>query len=130
MLGLLCCSDFFLVGVSRGSSPVVVYGFLIAVASLLWSTGSRAFRLQKLQVPGSRAQARQWWRTGLNRPEACGTFPDQGADSCLLHWLVDTGPPGEPLILNYEGKTCTAKTQRPWGQTAIHLNHGSIPLAL
>jgi len=65
VLGLLCCSGFFLAGVSRGYSLVVVYRLLIAVASLLWSTGSRVLGLQKLELPGSRAQAQQWWCTGL-----------------------------------------------------------------
>ena len=43
---------------------------------------------------GSRAQAQELWHTGL--AAACvarGIFPDQGSDSCLLHWHVDSLPP-------------------------------------
>ena len=39
VLDLHCCVDFSLVAVSRGSSAVVVHGFLIALASLLVEHG-------------------------------------------------------------------------------------------
>ena len=42
---------------SRAGSLVAVRRFLIAEASLMWSTGSRVHRLQQLRVPASRAQA-------------------------------------------------------------------------
>lgn len=46
LLGLCCFMGFSLVAVSRGYSLAVVQGFLIAVASLLRSTGSRAHGLR------------------------------------------------------------------------------------
>ena len=35
----------------------------------------------RLQLPGSRAQSH-----GLSCSEACGIFPNQGSNPCLLHW--------------------------------------------
>ena len=29
---------------------------------------------------------------GLELPEACGIFPDQGSNPCTLHWQVDAYP--------------------------------------
>ena len=37
-------------------------------------------------------------------PAACGIFPNQGSNSCPLHWQVDsqlTGPTGKSDILVY-----------------------------
>ena len=90
MLGLLCCSGFFLAGVSRGYSLVVVYRLLIALACLLWSTGSGVLGLQKLELPGSRAQAQQWWCTGLIVPRHVGSSQtrDQIRVSCIGRWTL------------------------------------------
>ena len=38
---------------------------------------------------------------GLSCCIACGIFPDQGSDPCLLHWQADslhTEPPGKPSL--------------------------------
>ena len=51
VLGLRCCVGFFS-AVSGGHALVVVLGFPIGVASLLWSTGSRVCGLSSC---GSRA---------------------------------------------------------------------------
>ena len=45
-LGLLLCTDFSLVPTRGSYSLAAACGFLIAVASLLWSTGSRLLGLQ------------------------------------------------------------------------------------
>jgi len=45
-VGLCCCATFSLVVASRGYFLVAVCGLRIAVASLVWSTGSRACRIQ------------------------------------------------------------------------------------
>ena len=45
---------------------------------------------QKLWLPGPRAQASLV--RGLSCSTACGIFPDQGSNSCLLHWQVDSLP--------------------------------------
>ena len=46
VLSLPCCSGFSLVAEDRGYSLAVVGGLLIVWLLLLWSTGSRAPRLQ------------------------------------------------------------------------------------
>ena len=54
---------------------------------------SRAHRLQRLQHVGSVVVAPRLWSTGsvaamhqLSCPMACGIFPGQGLNLCLLHW--------------------------------------------
>ena len=59
------------------------------------STGSRALGLQQLRAASSVVVA-----CGLCCPEACGILPDQGSNSCPLHWPVDSQPldhQGSPL---------------------------------
>ena len=73
---------------SRGYSLVVVYRLLIAVAFLLWSTGSRVFGLHKLQLPGSRAQAEQWWCLIAARHVGSSQTRDQIRVSCIGRWTV------------------------------------------
>ena len=60
-----------LVATSRGYS-LVVFGLLLAVASLVAEHGSRAHRLQGFQHVDSVVVHR------LSFPAACGIFPDQG----------------------------------------------------
>ena len=62
--------------------------------SLWWlllqqSTGSRrvGFSSRGLRALGSRAVARR-----LSCSSACGIFPDQGSNPCLLHWQADSLP--------------------------------------
>ena len=52
LLGLCCYEGFSLVVASRGYSPVAMHELLTVVASLSWSTGSRAWA-QQLQFSGS-----------------------------------------------------------------------------
>ena len=54
-----------LVVASRGYSLVAVLGLLIAAVSLVAEHG-------------------------LSCPTACGIFPNQGSNPCLLHWQVDS----------------------------------------
>ena len=61
---------------------------------LLWSTASRA---RELSSCGSRALEH-----GPSRSTACGIFPDQGWNPCLLHWQADSLPlshQGSPDVL-------------------------------
>ena len=80
-----------LIVASEGSSAV--RRLLIAVASLVWSTGSRR--------TGSVVVAHR-----LSRPMACGIFPDQGSNPCPLHWQADAlspdhqGSPEKPVFCN------------------------------
>ena len=74
--GLRCCVGFSLVVGSGGCSLVAVLGLLIVVASFvaehrLWSTGSVVVEHK------------------LSYSVACGTFPDQELNPCLLHWQAE-----------------------------------------
>ena len=79
---------------SGGYSLAGVWGLL-----LLRSPGSRAHRLQRLQHVGSVVVAPRLESTGsvvvaqaLGCSVACGIFPDQGSNLCLLHWWSDSFP--------------------------------------
>ena len=82
-----------LVVVNGGYSPVALLGFLIAVTSLAargGALGHVGFNScgQWLSSCGSQAL-----KHGLNScGTACGIFPDQGSNPCLLHWQVDSLP--------------------------------------
>ena len=69
----------------------VVLGLLLAVTSLVVEHGSRAPWLQHV---GSRVAARR-----LNGSSACGIFPYQGSNPCLLHWQGDCLPPSHQEVL-------------------------------
>ena len=102
MLGLHCCSGFSPAVVSL--SPVVVHRLLIEEASPVAQHGlqgagfsSWGVWAQWLQFPGSLV-----WAHRLSRPSACGIFPDQGSNPCLLHWQADSLPlshQGSPLYV-------------------------------
>ena len=54
---------------------------------------------QELWFPGSIAAAQ-----GLGCSMACGIFPDQGSNLCLLHWQVDsftTEPSGKVPLMTF-----------------------------
>ena len=73
--------------VNGGYSLVAVVGFSLWWLLLLWSTGSRAHRLQQLQHVGSIVVAH-----GLSCSATCGIFPNQGLNLCLLHCQADCQP--------------------------------------
>ena len=60
-----------------------------AAASLGAGTGSGAQGRRQPWLPGSRLDG---CGTGLSCLEACGIFPDQGSNSCLLHRQIDSLP--------------------------------------
>ena len=73
-------------------SPTNEYSGLI-------STGSRALGFQSLQVLGSLVPAPRLQSTvstvvahGRSCSRGCGIFPDQGLNSCPLHWQMDLYP--------------------------------------
>ena len=85
MLGLRYCVGFSLVAESEGSS-------LIAVHRLLTAGASPARGLQELRHMGSGVAAPTLQSMGsaavahgLSCSVACGIFPDQGSNLCLLH---------------------------------------------
>ena len=63
---------------------------------LLWGTGSRAHGLSSCS---SRALEHKFSSCGTRAllHVACGIFPDQGSNLCLLHWQMDSLP------LSYQG---------------------------
>ena len=79
-LGLCCCT----------ATLAAMCGLLAAVASLVAEQGLQASGLQQLRLSGSRAQAQR--SHGLSFSVACGIFPDQGSNLCLLYWQEDSLP--------------------------------------
>ena len=71
MLGLSCCSGF---------SLVAVCGLLTAVTSFVATPG--------LESTDSIVVAQR-----VSCSMACGIFPYQGSNPCLLYWQVDSLPP-------------------------------------
>ena len=63
------------------------------------SFGNYGTWAQKSWFYGSRAEA-QYLIHGFSFSVACGTFPDQGSNSCLLHWQADSLP------LSHKGSPC------------------------
>ena len=75
LLGLCYCSGFSLVVVSRGYPLVVQLGLLSVVSSLV----AQALYKHRLESTDSVGVAH-----GLSCSAACGIFPDQGSNLCLL----------------------------------------------
>ena len=97
MLGLCSCIGFSLVSVIGGSSLTVVCGLLTEGASLvaehrLWSTWAPAVAVCGFSSCGSRASSTGsiFVAHGLICSVACGIFPDQGLNLCLLNWQVNS----------------------------------------
>ena len=85
-LGPRCCAWALPSCCERGSFLTVVRGLLVAVASLLRSTGSRR---AGLSICGTWAQL---WHMGLVALRHVGIFPDQGWNLCPLRWQADSQP--------------------------------------
>ena len=86
---------------SCGYSLVPVQGLLTAGASL-----AAEHRLEGTQA--SAAAAPRLWSTGsiavahgLSCSVACGVFPDEGSNLCLLYWHVDSQPLSHQLLLSH-----------------------------
>ena len=108
-LGLCCCVWAFSSCGKWGLLFIAVRGLLTAVASLVAERGLQAHGLQQLWHAGSVVVAHGLQSTGsvvvvhglqsagsvvvahgLSCSVACGIFPDQGLNPCLLHWHVDS----------------------------------------
>ena len=98
VLGLRCCMGFFLVAESGGYSPLVTLGLLVVVSPVLehrlWGAWASVIAAQGLssysfQALGTGSVVVEH---GLSCCEACGIFLDQGSNSCLLLWQVDSLP--------------------------------------
>ena len=88
VLGLQWCVGFALVAVSRCYS-------LVDFSCGGWALGHAGFSScgawAQLQIRGSRTQSIIVVQEFIFF-EACGIFPDQGLNLCLLHWQVDSLP--------------------------------------
>ena len=92
MLGLRCYTGFSLVATSKGCSLVAVCRLLTVVASLvsengLYGTQAPVAAVPRLDCTGSVVRVHR-----LSCSMACGIFPDQGSNPCLLHWQADSLP--------------------------------------
>ena len=92
---------------SRGYSWVVVLRLLAAAASLVVERG----------LQGSRASVVV--AQGLGCSSACGIFPDQGWNPCLLHWQMDSlplshqGSPPHPVFISQPSVFFTSVYSQP-----------------
>ena len=111
-LGLRCYTRAFSSCGERGLLFVAVRGLLIAVASLVAEHGLQAHGLQQLWLAGSRAQAQQWWPTGLVAPQHVGLSQNR-ARTCvpciggriLNHYAAREARNGK--LLSQKGSTFT-----------------------
>lgn len=81
------------------SSPLTVYH---SFTGCLLRCGAQAVGALASVVlgPGPEAQQSNWHRLGCS--VACGMFPDQESNTCLLHCQADSllrEPPGKPWLL-------------------------------
>ena len=91
--GLRCCVRALSSCGERGLLFVAVRGCLIAAASVVLEHRLQARRLQQLWHTGSVVVSHGLQSAGsvvvahgLSCSAACGIFPDQGSNPCLLHW--------------------------------------------
>ena len=95
-LGLGCCAWAFSSCGKQGPLLASVRGLLTAVAFPVAEHGLQVHGLQQLRHVGSVVVAH-----GLSCSVACGILPDQGSNSCPLHWQADSQPlchQGSPLV--------------------------------
>ena len=60
------------------------------VVSLVAEHGLSDARASVVVAPGLQRTESVVVAYGLSYPAACGIFPDQGLNLCLLHWQVDS----------------------------------------
>ena len=67
-------------------------GFSLRCRLLFRSTGSRACGLTSCSSRAREHRLSSFVAPGLSCSAACGIFPDQGLNLCLLHWQADSFP--------------------------------------
>ena len=83
---------------ARGLSPVAASGD----HSSSRCVGLSLLRPLLLRSTGSRRAGSATVAHGPSRSAACGIFPDQGSNPCLLHWQADSQPlhhQGSPTLV-------------------------------
>ena len=78
MLGLCCCARAFSSCGKQGLPFDTVRGLLTVVPSLVAEHGALGARASVVVAHG------------LSCSVACGIFPDQGSNTCSLHWQADS----------------------------------------
>ena len=73
-------------------SLVAVNGLLIAVAFFVAEHGLKGAQVSAIVVLRFRSTCSTGVAHGLSNFEACGIFPDQELNPCLLHWQADSLP--------------------------------------
>ena len=89
VLGLHWYVNFSVVAVSRGYSLVAVLELLLAVESLVMELGLQGAQASVVAAPGLYSTGSVVVIHRLNCSTACGIFPGQGLNPCLLHWQAN-----------------------------------------
>ena len=89
VLGLHWYVNFSVVAVSRNYSVVAVLELLLAKESLVMEFGLQGARASVVAAPGLYSTGSVVVIHRLNCSMACGIFPGQGLNPCLLHWQVN-----------------------------------------
>ena len=124
VLGLCCCTEFSRVAASRGYSPAVMSGLLIAVASLVAEHGLQGASASAAAAHGLSNCSSQ---TLEHRFNSCGA----GAQSLHCRWNLP-GPGIKPVFntgrqILYHWATKEAPEGDPW-QQFFHLLDSYSPL--
>ena len=98
-VGLCCCERFSLGAASGSYSVAVVLRLVISVAFLAVEQGLKGTRAAVVTASGLNSCLVQALKhgfdicgVGLSCSAARGIFLEQGSNSCLLHWQVDSLP--------------------------------------
>ena len=97
VLDLRCCMGFSLVLVNGGQSPAVLQEVLTMVASVVMEPWLQVGWASVVANPGLQSTGSVVMAHRLSCSMACGVFPHQGQNPCLLHWQADS------LLLSHQG---------------------------
>ena len=89
--GLCCFAGFSLVGTNGGYSLLAAWALLIAVAFLLWSTGSRHMGFSSC-APRFQSTGSVVVLYSISSSMVCGVFLDQELNPYLLYWQAVSWP--------------------------------------
>ena len=82
--------ELSLVAESGGCSLTVVLRLLLEVASLVAEDGLKGSQASVVAAPKLQSTSSVVVVNRLSCSAACGIFPGQGWNLCLLHWQVDS----------------------------------------
>ena len=101
VLALHCCAGLSRAVVSGVYSPDAVHGSLIAVASLVLENRLWGLRTSVVAARGLSNCSSLALEHRLSCSAACGIFPDQGSNRCLLNWQTSSLPLSHQGSLSY-----------------------------